>query len=79
MSVMASMLVTTYLHHPIPFTPYLQAQKETTVSNFYGINFCDFCGELVIREIFILKIALANIWLAAIGELDTCTETKIYV
>ena len=35
MSVMASMLVTTWLHHPIPFlTAYLQAQKAIIVSNF---------------------------------------------
>ena len=76
---MASILRTTWLHHPIPFlTPYLQAQKETTVSNFYGINFCDFCGELVICEIFILKISLANIWLAAIGEPDTQKQKYMF-
>ena len=34
---------------------------------FKGYNFHGFCGQLVIWEIFMLKILLAILWIALIG------------
>ena len=42
---------------------------------FETCNFCGFCGQLVILEIFILEILLVKIWLVAIGEQGMCEET----
>ena len=38
-------------------------------------DFCGFCGQFVIWEIFILEILLVKICLVAIGEQGMCEET----
>ena len=41
------------------------------VQIFEGCKFWGFCGQLVICEIIILKILLANLWLVLIGDQNT--------
>ena len=56
---------------PLNVLPYILCYSSNTtiyVQIFKGSDFRDFCGQLAIREIFILEISLAKLWLVAISR-----------
>ena len=80
MSVMASTPATVWLHHPIPFTPYLQAQKEATVSMqiFWGQQFLWFSWLTCYLWNFDPQNFIGKIWCAAFGEPDTQKQRYVF-